>query len=158
MANYVFGTTGAGRVGEYVNRVLNNDPSTALLRVIPVSTSLSAEAAEANLTWAAAITAGFVEQVAASWGRKDLTDTGQGLAWAWDATNNRNGMDFTDLVWTAPLTGNNTTGIVICYDGSGASTNAQLIPLVHLDMAVTADGNQVTYQVNAAGAYTATRV
>lgn len=159
MANFVFGTTGAGRVGEYVNRVLNNDPTNSALIAIPMSQSGTAEQAEALTTMAAVESdANFAEQTAGSWGRKTIDETGEGLAWAWDATNNRNEADMNDIVWTAPLAGNNTTGLLICYDSdTTGGTDANLIPLIHLDMAVTANGQQVTYQVNAEGFYNATR-
>lgn len=159
MANYTFGQAGLGRIGEYVNRVLGNDPANSALVVIPVSQSGTAEQAEGLTTFAAVeADANFAEQTHASWGRKTITDTGQGLAWNWDATNNRREADFNDLVWAAPVTGNNTTGIIVCYDPdttTGDDTN--LIPLVHLDMAVTANGQQVTYQVNAEGWHWDTR-
>lgn len=159
MANYVFGTTGAGRIGEYINRVLNNDPANSALIAIPMSQSGTAEQAEALTTFAAVeADANFAEQTHASWGRKTITDSGGGLAWAWDAANNRNEADMSDLVWTAPATGNNTTGLVICYDpDTTAGTDTTLIPLVHLDMVVTANDQQVTFQFNAEGFYNATR-
>lgn len=159
MANYVFGTTAAGRVGEYVNRVLNNDPANSALIAVVLSQSGTAEQAEALTTLAAVESdANFAEQAAASWGRKTIADTGGGLAWAWDATNNRNEADMNDLVWTAPLASNNATGLLICYDSdTTAGTDANIIPLIHLDMAVTANGQQVTFQVNAEGFYNATR-
>lgn len=158
MANFVFGVS-LGRAGEYVNRVLNNDPGTSALIAIPMSASGTAEQGEALADFAAVeADANFAEQTHASWGRKTIDETGDGLAWTFDAANNRREADFNDLVWTAPTAGNNTTGLVICYDpDTGAGTDSSLIPIVHLDMAVTADGNQVTYQVNAEGWFNATR-
>jgi hypothetical protein len=158
VANYVFGVA-LGRVGEYVNRVLSNDPTNAALIAIPMSQSGTAEQAEGLTTFAAVESdANFAEQAHASWGRKTIDDTGEGLAWAFDATNNRNEADMNDLVWAAPATGNNTTGLVICYDpDTTAGTDSALIPLVHLDMAVTANDQQVTFQFNAEGWYNATR-
>lgn len=159
MANYVFGQAAVGRVGEYVNRVLNNDPANSAIIAVPLSQSGTAEQAEALVTLAAVeADANFAEQVAASWGRKTITDAGGGLTWAYDAANNQNWSDLTDLVWTAPVAANNTTGLLLCYDGdTTAGTDANIIPLVHLDMVVTADGNQVTFQFNALGWYRATR-
>lgn len=159
MANYVFGQAAVGRVGEYVNRVLNNDPANSVLLAIPLSQSGTAEQAEALVTMAAVeADANFAEQTNASWGRKTIADTGGGLTWAYDAANNQNWSDLTDLVWAGPTTGNNTTGLLICYDpDSTTGTDSTVIPLVHLDMAVTADGNQVTFQFNANGWYRATR-
>jgi hypothetical protein len=77
MANFVFGTTGCGRVGEYVNRVLGNDPANSALIAIPMSQSGTAEQAEALTTFAAVeADANFAEQAAGSWGRKTLDETG----------------------------------------------------------------------------------
>lgn len=159
MANYVFGTTGLGRVGEYVNRVLGNDPANSALIAVPLSASGTAEQAEALATLAAVeADANFAEQTDASWGRKVIDDSGEGLAWAFDAANNRNEADFSDLVYAAPAVGQNTTGLLICYDpDTTGGADSAIIPLVHLDMVVTANGQQVTYQVNAEGFYNATR-
>lgn len=158
MANYVVGTPGCGRVGEYVNRVLANDPSTSALIAVPLSASITAETAEAIVDLVTFLATAANEQTDASWGRKTLDETGDGLAWAWDATNNRNEATCSNLVWTAPATGFNTTGLLFCYDANtGAGTDADLIPLIHLDMAVTANDQQVTFQINAEGFYNATR-
>jgi len=139
--------------------VLSNDPANSVLVFVPLSQSGSAEQAEALTTLAAVESdANFAEQTAGSWGRKVVADTGGGLAWAWDATNNRNEADATDLVWTAPLAANNTTGLLVCYDSdSTGGADSAIIPLIHLDMVVTANGQQVTFQFNAEGFYNATR-
>jgi hypothetical protein len=159
VANYVFGTTGLGRVGEYVNRVLANDPVNSALIAVPLSASGTAEQAEALTTLAAVESdANFAEQTNGSWGRKTIDDTGEGLAWAFDATNNRNEADANDLVWTAPASTFNTTGLLICYDSdTTGGADSAIIPLIHLDMAVTANDQQVTFQFNAEGFYNATR-
>jgi hypothetical protein len=159
MANFVFGTTGCGRVGEYINRVLNNDPTNAAIIFVPLSQSGTAEQAEALTTLAAVESDGnFAEQASGGWSRKVADDTGEGLAWAWDATNNRNEADANDLVWAGPTAANNTTGLLVCYDSdTTGGTDSNIIPLIHLDMAVTANGQQVTFQFNAEGFYNATR-
>lgn len=158
MANYVFGVA-LGRIGGYVDRVLANDPANSAIIAIPMSSSGTAEQAEGLTTFAAVeADANFAEQTHVSWGRKTIDDVGEGLAIAFDAVNNRIEVDISDLVWAGPAAGNNTTGLVICYDSdTTVGTDANLVPLVHLDMAVIADGNQVTYQVNAEGFFNATR-
>lgn len=152
MANYAF-NVGKGRICELANRVLTNDPTDSAFIAIPMATSGS-EAQGQDLATFAAVEAddNFSEQAAASWGRKTIDASGEGLSYTVDNTDNEGVVDISDLVWAAPLAGNNTTGLIICYDPDttgGDDTN--LVPLVHLDMAVTADGNQVTYQVNAEG-------
>jgi hypothetical protein len=42
--------------------------------------------------------------------------------------------------------------LVICYDpDTGAGTDADLVPLVALDFAVTPDGSDITAQINSSG-------
>lgn len=48
------------------------------------------------------------------------------------------------VTWTAPTAGQNTTGLLVCYDpDTTAGTDANIIPISHHDFAVTADGNDV---------------
>lgn len=158
MADYVFAEQ-LGKVGYYVDRVLSNDGANSALVAVPMASSGTAEQAESLTTLAGVeANANFAEQTHASWGRKTLDDAGDGLAYALDAPNNRKEADFSDLVWAAPATGNNTTGLVICFDpDTTAGDDSTLIPLVHLDFPIAADGSQVTYEVNAEGWYHATR-
>lgn len=157
MANYVFGTAALGKAGAYVADVLagGNDG----IVWIPMLTSGTAEQAEGLTTFQAVeADANFSEQVHASWGRIVHDETGDGLAYAFDATNNRMEADSNDLVWAAPVTGNNTVGLIACYDpDTTVGDDSTLVPLVHLDMVVTANGQQVTFQFNAEGWYNATR-
>lgn len=156
MASFV-NNIAKGRVGEYVTRVINNDPAPSVLVFIPMSQSGTAAQGQDLTTFAAVeADANFAEQTNASWGRKTVADTGGGLTWTVDNTNDRANADASDLVWTAPASTFNTTGLYVCYDADiGAGTDANLIPLMHLDMAVTADGNQVTYVFNVEGFFRA---
>lgn len=157
MANYVFGTTGLGRVAAYVSDVLAGGNDAIVW--IPMATSGTAEQAEALTTFQAVeADANFSEQTHASWGRITQDETGDGLAVAFDATNNRVECDSNDLVWASPDTGNNTVGIIACYDpDTTGGDDSTLIPLVHLDMVVTANDQQVTFQFNTEGWYSAAR-
>lgn len=157
MANFVFGQAACGRVGEYVNRVLNNDPTNSAIIWVPMSQSGTAEQGETLVTMAAVeADANFAEQTGGSWSRITQDDVGDGLAWTWDGTNNWNKADSNDLVWAGPTL--NTTGVIACYDpDTTAGTDSTLIPLVHLDMVVTGNGQQVTFQFHANGWFTATR-
>ena len=72
-----------------------------------------------------------------------------------DDTNDRVDVDAADITWTA-ATGNAISAIVICYDGdTGAGTDANIIPLVKLDCALTPDGSDFTAQFNSAGFFRA---
>lgn len=158
MANFVFGQV-LGRVGTYVQNVINNTPANSAIVWVPMSQSGTAEQAETLTTMAAVeADANFAERTGGSWSRITQTDSGAGLTYTFDATNNRFEADSNDLVWAGPTTGA-TTGLIACYDDdTTAGTDSALIPLVHLDMAVTPDGNQVTFVFNAEGWYNATRV
>jgi hypothetical protein len=148
MANYFF-TNGLGRVAEYVQNIL--DGGTDAIIWIPMLTSGTAEQAEALADFAAVeADANFSEQTTGGWSRITHDETGDGLAIAFDATNNRREADSNDLVWASPST--NTVGLIACYDpDTGAGTDSSLIPLIHLDMVVTGNSQQVTFQFNAEG-------
>lgn len=155
MSNYVFGVA-LGRVGGYVEDVLAGGNDAIIW--IPMATSGTAEQAEALADFAAVeADANFSEQTGTGWSRITQDETGDGLAWTFDATNNRREADSNDLVWAGPSVGN-TVGLVACYDpDTTAGTDSTLVPLVHLDMVVTANGQQVTFQFNAEGWLNATR-
>lgn len=157
MANYVFGTVGCGKVGQYVQNVIDNNPANSAIIWVPMLTSGTAEQAETLATMAAVeADANFSEQTTGGWSRVTHDDVGDGLAYAWDATNNRNEADSNDLVWASPST--NTVGLIACYDpDTTTGTDTTLIPLVHLDMVVTGNSQQVTFQFNTEGWYNATR-
>lgn len=72
-----------------------------------------------------------------------------------DNTNDRQEVDSADITWTA-ATGNAISAIVICYDpDTTTGTDADLIPIVKLDAAVTPAGGDVTYQVGPNGFFRA---
>jgi hypothetical protein len=156
MANYVFGTTGLGKVASYAQNVLDGGNDAIIW--IPMATSGTAEQAEALADFAAVeADANFSEQTGTGWSRITQDETGDSLAVTFDATNNRIEVDSADLVWAGPSSGN-TVGLVACYDpDTTTGTDSTLVPLIHLDMAVTANGQQVTFQFNAEGWFNATR-
>lgn len=155
MANYVFGVA-LGKVGSYVADVLAGGNDAIIW--IPMATSGTAEQGEALNDFAAVEADGnFSEQTGTGWSRITQDETGDSLAYAFDATNNRGEADSADLVWAGPSSGN-TVGLIACYDpDTTTGTDSTLVPLVHLDMAVTANSQQVTFQFNAEGWYNATR-
>jgi hypothetical protein len=155
VANYVFGGA-LGKVGSYVADVLAGGNDAIIW--IPMATSGTAEQAEALTDFAAVeADANFSEQTGSGWSRVTHDETGDSLAYAFDTSNNRGEADSADLVWAAPSVGN-TVGVIACYDpDTTGGTDSSLIPLVHLDMVVTANGQQVTFQFNAEGWFNATR-
>lgn len=142
MANYVFNIA-KGRVNEFFNRVKSNDPATSAIVLIPLSASGTEAEAQDYATVTAVLAGTADERTTGGWARKILTDADLS-AWAADNTNNRGPATFPQVTWTAPTAGNNTTGLLIAYDAdTTGGTDANLIPLVHCDFAVTTDGHDV---------------
>ena len=142
MANYVFNIA-KGRVNEFFNRVDSNDPANSAIILIPLSASGTEAEAQDYDTVTAVLGGTSDERTTGGWARVTLTDT-QLSAWAPDDTNNRGAAAVPDVSFGSPTAGNNTTGLLVAYDGdTTAGTDANLIPLVHLDFAVTTDGNEV---------------
>lgn len=142
MANFTFNIA-KGRTVELYERVKNNDPAGSRFVLIP----LSATDTEANLqdldSVAAVLAAAPNEQTGGGWVRKYLTDVELAAFPAPDDTNNRYAVAVPQVTWTSPATGNDTVGLLLAYDDTGAEADAGLIPVTHHDFAVTADGNNV---------------
>ena len=140
MANFVYNIA-KGRVNEFFNRVKSNDPSPSAIILIPLSAS-GTEAEGQDYDTVAAVLAGTAdERTTGGWSRKILTDSDLS-AWAPDDTNNRGPASIPQVTWTGPTA--DTTGVLVAYDADTTSGNdSNLTPLVHLDMAVTGDGNDV---------------
>jgi hypothetical protein len=149
MANFAF-TGGLGKIAAYVDDVLAGGNDAIIW--IPMASSGTAEQGEALADFAAIeADANFAEQTGTGWSRITQDETGDGLTLTFDATNNRREADSNDLVWAGPSSGN-TVGVIACYDpDTTGGADSALVPLVHLDMAVTANGQQVTFQFNAEG-------
>lgn len=144
MANFAFNIM-KGRGVEMYNRVENNDPSASALVLVPLSQS-GTEAQGQDLDDLAAVEAdaNFAERTTGSWVRKVLTDTQLAAFPAPDDTNNRYAVALPSTTWTAPTAGNNTTGLLVCYDAdTAAGTDSNIVPITHHDFAVTTDGNDV---------------
>jgi hypothetical protein len=148
MANFTFNIA-KGRVVEYYNRVKANDPANSALILVPLSQS-GTEAQGQDLDTMALVEAdaNFAEQTAGGWVRKTLTDAELAAFPAPNDTDNRYDVAVPAVTWTAPSAGNNTTGLLVCYDNdTTGGTDANLIPLTHHTFAVTADGNDVVLSV-----------
>jgi hypothetical protein len=143
MADFVFNIA-KGRGVELYNHVESNAPAASALILVPLSAS-GTEAQGQDLDDLAAVEAdaNFAEQTT-SWTRKTLTDVELASFPAPDDTNNRYDVSVPQVTWTGPTTGNNTTGLLVCYDAdTGAGTDANILPVTHHTFAVTADGNDV---------------
>lgn len=145
MANYHFNIS-KGRTVELFNRVDSNEPTNAAIIAIPLKAS-DTEANAQDFATVKAVLEGTTKEQTEGWSRKVLTDT-ELAAIAVDNTNNRFPATIPAIKWTAPTSGKNTTGVLFAYDADTTSgDDSNLIPLVHCDMVVTADGNDV--EVNA---------
>jgi len=141
MANFVSNIT-KGRIIELLIRVDNNDPTNSAIVLVPLSAS-DTEANTQDFDDLSAFLGGTPNEQTTSWTRKTLTDT-ELSAPAVDDTNNRFPGTLPAVTWTAPTTGNNTTGLAVCYDSdTTAGTDANILWLTHNDFSVTADGNDV---------------
>ena len=56
---------------------------------------------------------------------------------------NRYDIQVPQVTWTGPAASNDTTGLLICYDNTGADADGVLMPISHHDFVVVADGNDV---------------
>lgn len=145
MSNYAFNIA-KGRAVEFFNRVDSNEPANSAIILIPLSASDTEANRQDDATVEAFLAAAPNEQTE-GWSRKTLTDADL-AAIAVDNVNNRFPATIPAVKWTAPTSGKNTTGVLVAYDADTTSgTDANLIPICHLDMAVTADGNDV--EINA---------
>lgn len=147
MANFVFNIA-KGRVVEFYNRVENNDPAASAIILVPLSAT-DTEANLQDLDDLAAVIAAAPNEAGASWGRKTLTDVQLAALPAPDDVNNRYGIQVPQVTWTpGPTAGQNTVGLLACYDAdTAAGTDANIIPLTHHDFVVNADGNDVVLNV-----------
>jgi hypothetical protein len=148
MANFVFNIA-KGRVVEYYNRVESNDPANSALILVPLSAS-GTEAQGQDLDDLAAVEAdaNFAERTTGGWVRKTLESVQLAALPAPDDVNNRYGVQVPAVTWTTPAAGNNTTGLLVCYDpDTTGGADSAIIPLTHHDFVVTTDGNDVVLNV-----------
>jgi hypothetical protein len=86
------------------------------------------------------------------WNRKTLAAADVTLTL--DDTGNTYSVDITDQSWTP--TADAVTDLLLAYDADNAAgTDSDLVPLAWYDFAITPDGSQVTAQINASGAFSA---
>lgn len=144
MASYVFNVA-KGKVAAYFERVENNEPANSAIVIIPLKVS-DTEANSRDFDTVTEVLAGTADEQTEGWSRKTLTDADlAGANFAQDDTNDRGQASVPEVKWTTPTSGKNTTGLLIAYDADTTGGNdSNLIPLVHVDFAVTADGNDVS--------------
>ena len=153
MANFVFNNA-KGRVGQFFINVENNSPASCCLRLIALESSgLEAQSAlEDSLTFTEVVDGATNEQTS-NFTRKQILAAG--ITLALDTANNWYDFDLDpDITWSA-ATGNAVGALVLCYDASGSDADGVLIPLLHVDFAVTPDGSDITAVFNVEGIFRA---
>jgi hypothetical protein len=110
------------------------------------ATGLDDDATLAAYSDLAAVLAANTEQ--ATMGRK----TAAGVSVS--VSGDDNVIDADNVVW-ASAAGNATGKLLLCYDAdAGAGTDADIVPVLAFDFAVTPTGSDVSAQVNVAGLVT----
>ena len=155
MADFVFNIA-KGRIVELYNRVENSDPTNAAFVLIPIDAGAVTDATLKDCDTMAAVTAaGITERTTGGWSRKTITDADLAALPSPDDTNDRYDVDMPDQTWTA-VTAGAVTDLILCYDSdTTGGTDANLVPLVMYDFAITPDGSDVVAQVNSAGFFRA---
>lgn len=152
MADFVFNIA-KGRAHQLAKNVKDGSPANSrLIAVLLESAGIEADAALKDHDTLQALLAGSSNEQT-TMGRKTIAAAN--LTITVDDTNDRVDIDMDDLVYAAGA-GNAVGAVVICYDpDSTGGTDADLIPLTKHDAAVTPDGTDVTFQINASGFYRA---
>ncbi|QCR49812.1 hypothetical protein [Streptomyces sp. SGAir0924] len=136
---------GKGRHVYYAAQAQAGTGGAVLRAVVLEAAGLEGDDALQDYDTLAALLAGASNEQT-TMGRKALT----GVTVTVDDVGNKASWTAGDLVW-ADATGNPTGKIVICFDPTGAGTDAQLVPLTLHDFAVTPDGTSITASVGAGG-------
>jgi|SRR5690348_10497741 len=154
MADFVFNIA-KGRITEFYNNIDNNSPANSAFILVPVDVGATTDATIKDFdTLSAVLGGGVTERTTGGWNRKTIDDTAL-AAWTPDDTNDRVDLDMPDQTWTAVSAGN-VTDLILCYDGdTTGGTDANLVPLIQFDFAITPDGSDVVAVVAAAGFFRA---
>lgn len=142
MGNFVFNIA-KGRVNEYFSRVKNNDPANSAIILVPLATTGTQATLVDDDTLSVVLTHGCTA-AGASWGRKTLTDANLGTVAPTDASDYF-AATLPAVTWTTPSVAQNTVALLVCYDSDTTTgTDANIVPLLHCDFVVTANGQDVT--------------
>lgn len=156
MTDFVFNIA-KGRFAEFAHRVDQNDPTNAVLVVAAFSVTGDQDAAIIDVDTLAAVEAlaSVAEVTNSGYSRLVLDDTDVSAVAA-DDTNNRMDIDFADFAFGAITAGDAWTDVLVGYDSdSTGGTDANIIPCLWADFAITPDGSTVTATLNASGLFRA---
>ncbi len=152
MADLIFNIA-KGRLVQLAKNVDDAVPAASRLILIPFNSTDTDDAVrDCDTVAAVEALAATAERTLNGWNRKTLAAADVTLTL--DDTGNTYSVDITDQSWTP--TADAVTDLLLAYDADNAAgTDADLIPLAWYDFAITPDGSQVTAQINASGAFSA---
>lgn len=156
MANFVYNIA-AGKVAEYAERVNANDPTNSAFVLVVINADGTDDAAMKDVDTLTALLALDANEVTnANYARKTLNQAG-GITVTVDDANDRVEVDIPDQTFTDIAAGDPWTDLVICYDpDTTGGTDANIVPLVNLDFAVTPDGSSIVAEFDGDGFFNAT--
>ncbi len=158
MADGVFNVS-KGRVAEFVQRLLDNDPTGCEV----VVTLMEGAASDATLvdvdTFAALFALGDASEADfTNFARTILTNASQGgLTRTVDDTNDRQECDLSDITFASAggATNNTLTRLITGFDSSGAGTDSGIVPMTFHDFAETTTGSDIIAQFASTGFFRA---
>jgi hypothetical protein len=155
MADFVFNVA-LGRVVEYAARVEANDPTNSAFVIVAIDAGGESDATMKDVDTLAALLATTADEVTNSgYSRKTLAN-GSLTITVTDGSDKVE-VDFADQTWSAIAAGDAWTDLVVCYDpDTTGGTDANVVPLVNLDFAVTPDGSDIIMQLDSSGFFRAT--
>lgn len=146
MANIVFNTS-CGRVSEYANRVITNDPTNSVFLLLGYN-STATDATIRDLADVAAVEAdaNTAELTNSGYVRKTFNEAA--ITMTINNAADRTEVDVADQTWTAVAAGTNFTHLLFAYDSdSTTGTDSAVKPCTWHNFAVTTDGSDVTAQI-----------
>lgn len=163
MADFVFNCA-KGRLAELAYAILGTGGTAQVANGVFVVALLASSGVETDATLKdkatlSALVSGTTDEATnTGYSRLIVDETGDGLTVTIDNTNDRVDVDMSDPTWAAVT--NDGTGaisdLVVCYDSdSTGGTDANIIPLVQLDLSVTPNGGSITATLASAGFYRA---
>lgn len=146
MGNFVFNRS-KGRGIEFCERVNGNDPTTAELNIrILRAASIEADDTLNNADTFDGVVSGTTDYATNSGYAEKVISDGA-ITLTYDDTANTVTADIADQTWTAVGSGDVWSDLIIGYDGPGAGTGSQIIPMTQHDFSVTPDGSDITAQI-----------
>jgi hypothetical protein len=158
MSDFVF-TIATGRVSELAARVNANDPAnSALVIVILKAAGIEPDATLRDYDTLADLLAAANDEATNTGYARKVIDQAGGIVITVTDGSDKSEVDMPDQTWAAVAAAGGAWGkLLVCYDpDTTVGTDATIVPLVGLDFAVTPDGTDIIWQLNASGFFRAT--